>query len=89
MWTLKVKMAGTAKIVRYEFDATTEDEVEIVSPSGEKYSLVVEFYENDEASVSVGNDERILHYVRTHGGLSLLAALSDRDQLSAELRMRG
>lgn len=85
---VRFESEGTAAVTRLEITETTEDEVTVSAPSGRRYSLVIELYKNDEASIDVGDANDMIVYARGHGAMRLHSRLGSGDTFSAEVLTR-
>ncbi len=90
-YTLRVAIEsrGSANTARYEFVESTDTEVEIVAPSGNRYSLVVEFQDDCSASISIdAEDGESSFYFSGSGTLKVQSQFAAGDIFNGDIALR-
>jgi hypothetical protein len=90
-YTLRVAIEsrGSANTARYEFAESTDTEVEIIAPSGNRYSLVVEFQDDCSASISVdAEDGESSFYFSGSGTMKIQSQFAAGDIFNGDIALR-
>ena len=76
---VSLESGNSQKIARFEYEKTLDNGAEIDAPSGNRYRIVVEFYDDDEASISIDDENALYVFVRGFGSMRMQARLRDTD----------
>jgi hypothetical protein len=86
---IAIESRGSANTARHEFAESTDSEVEVVAPSGNRYSLVVEFLDDCGASLSIDADDgESSFYFSGSGTMKIQAQFAAGDIFNGDIALR-
>jgi hypothetical protein len=86
---IAIESSGFANTVRHEFLESTDTEIDIAAPSGNRYSLVVEFHDDCSASLSIdAEDGESSFYFSGSGTMKIQAQFAAGDIVNGDIALR-